>query len=435
MPTTPTQWTGRYTNRRSAPSTTRRPACPPSQRPARPPTRSTAATAALPTITIPLRVAAFALFAITTPLRAAAFAPLAAVYALLAITVPLLTAAALLLAATALTAAQAAAQQPPVTISGRILNATAAAASPVPGLPVTLHMQTTETQDSISALADAQGRFQFADITPDPAVTYAVSVRYQDALYGAQINLRQGNPPPITINVYEAAYDLDVIRVDSSSLLFADADRATQTIAALEIVKVVNDSDRTFVPGSQGPMSLLRFGLPPGSEALQVDTRLLGADIVQVDRGFAVLGSVPPGAHDIMFTYTFPYDGAETTIAKSFPFGANSLRVLSPQEILDIHSADIGAAQPVSIGERPYRLIEAADIERGRRISVRLSDLPRATLTDRAATTLAAVPYHYTPAAALSLFLAALIIFALTRRRPSPPTHDAPTSQDSAPSA
>ena len=382
MPTTPPQ----------------RPARPPNQRPAPPTTR-----------------------------RETAFAALNAAFALL-------TATALLLAATALTAAQASAQHPPVTISGRILNATAAS-SPVPGLPVTLHMQTTETQDSISALADAQGRFQFADITPDPAVTYAVSVRYQDALYGAQINLRQGSPPPITINVYEAAYDLDVIRVDSSSLLFADADRATQTIAALEIVKVVNDSDRTFVPGSQGPMSLLRFGLPPGSEALQVDTRLLGADIVQVDRGFAVLGSVPPGAHDIMFTYTFPYRGAETTIAKSFPFGANSLRVLSPQETLDIHSADIGAAQPVSIGERPYRLIEASDIERGRRISVRLSDLPRATLTDRATATLAAVPYHYAPPATLSLFLAALIIFALIRRRPSPPIHDAPTSQDSAPSA
>ena len=367
-----------------------------------------------------LRAAVCALPTITAPLRAEAFA---------------LLAAALLLTSTALTAAQASAQQPPVTISGRILNATAAAASPVPGLPVTLHMQTAETQDSVSALADAQGRFQFADIIPDPAVTYAVSVRYQDALYGAQINLRQGSPPPITINVYEAAYDLDVIRVDSSSLLFADADRATQTIAALEIVKVVNDSDRTFVPGSQGPMSLLRFGLPPGSEALQVDTRLLGADIVQVDRGFAVLGSVPPGAHDIMFTYTFPYRGAETTIAKSFPFGANSLRVLSPQETLDIHSADIGAAQPVSIGERPYRLIEADDIERGRRISVRLSDLPRATLTDRAAATLAAVPYQYVPPAALSLFLAALIIFALIRRRPSPPTHDAPTGQDSAPAA
>ena len=343
----------------------------------------------------------------------------------------LLAICALLLLATA--ADRAAAQQPPVTVSGRIINATTAAA--VPGLTVTLHMQTAQTQDSLAAVTDAQGRFQFADIIVDPAVVYAVSARYQDALYGAQINLRDGAPPPIAIQVYDAAYDLDVIRVDSASLLFADTDRATQTIAALEIVKVVNDSDHTFVPGSQGPMSLLRFGLPPGSEGLQVDTRLLGADVVQVDRGFAVLGSVPPGAHDIMFTYTFPYDGAETTISKSFPFGANSLRVLSPQETLAIHSADIGAAHPVSIGERPYRLIEAADIQRGARISLRLTDLPRATLSDRATAALTAIPYQYTAPALLTLFLTALIIFALVRPRrpsnaPAAPAQDAPADRD-----
>ena len=341
-------------------------------------------------------------------------------------------AAALLLAICALlltTAAErATAQQPPVTVSGRIINATTAAA--VPGLTVTLHMQTAQNQDSLAAVTDAQGRFRFADIIADPAVVYAVSARYQDALYGAQINLRDGAPPPLTIQVYDAAYDLDVIRVDSSSLLFADTDRATQTIAALEIVKVVNDSDHTFVPGSQGPMSLLRFGLPPGSQDLQVDTRLLGADVVQVDRGFAVLGSVPPGAHDIMFTYTFPYDGAETTISKSFPFGANSLRVLSPQETLAIHSADIGAAHPVSIGERPYRLIEAADIRRGARISLRLTDLPRATLTDRATATLTAIPYQYTAPAILTLFLTALIIFALVRPRHPSNAQDAPADRD-----
>ena len=353
---------------------------------------------------------------------------------------PTTLAAALLLAICALlltTTAQTAAQQPPVTVSGRIINATTAAV--VPGLTVTLHMQTAQTQDSLAAVTDAQGRFRFADIAVDPTVVYAVSARYQDALYGAQINLRDGAPPPIAIQVYDAAYDLDAIRVDSSSLLFADTDRATQTIAALEIVKVVNDSDHTFVPGSQGPMSLLRFGLPPGSQDLQVDTRLLGADVVQVDRGFAVLGSVPPGAHDIMFTYTFPYDGAETTISKSFPFGANSLRVLSPQETLAIHSADIGAAHPVSIGERPYRLIEAADIRRGARISLRLTDLPRATLSDRARSTLTAIPYQYTAPALLSVFLAGLLVFALIRPRrpsnaPATPVQDAPAERDDAPS-
>ena len=325
-----------------------------------------------------------------------------------------------LVAALALgTAAEA--QRATATVAGRVVNATPDAnggnGGAVAGAAVTLHMQTLETQDSVRTITDAQGRFRFEGIAVEPGVIYAVSVRYQDALYGEQVSLREGDPPPLTIRVYDAAYDLDVIRVGASSLLFAGADRATQTIAALEIVKVVNDSDHTFVPGNQGPMSLLRFGLPPGADGLQVDTRLLGADIVQVDRGFAVLGSVPPGTHDIMFTYRFPYEGGETEFSKSFPFGADSLRVLSPDEVLRISDADFGEAEAVSIGERAYQLIETAGVERGERVSVRLSGLPSATLGDRVSGALASARYEYVAPVALGAFLAGLIPFAIWRRR------------------
>ena len=315
------------------------------------------------------------------------------------------------------------AQSAAATVAGRVVNATPdttgenGGGGAVAGAAVTLHMQTLETQDSVRTITDAQGRFRFEGIAVEPGVIYAVSVRYQDALYGEQVSLREGDPPPLTIRVYDAAYDLDAIRVGASSLLFAGADRATQTIAALEIVKVVNDSDYTFVPGNQGPMSLLRFGLPPGADGLQVDTRLLGADIVQVDRGFAVLGSVPPGTHDIMFTYRFPYEGGETEFSKSFPFGADSLRVLSPDEVLRISDADFGEAEAVSIGERAYQLIETAGVERGERVSVRLSGLPRTTLGDRVGGALASARYEYVAPVALGAFLAGLIPFAIWRRR------------------
>ena len=293
---------------------------------------------------------------------------------------------ALLAAVSTLTSAlhaSALAQSSPISISGQVVNATPQSESVV-GLAVVLHMQGETTYDSKTTITDNDGRFNFDGVVYDPDLVYGVTVRYQDTVYGTDVSLADGTPPPLTIEVYDAVYEQDVIRVGSSSLLFADADRMTQTVSALEIVKVVNDSDYTFVPGSGGPMSLLRFGLPPGAEGLQVDTRLLGADIVQVDRGFAVIGSVPPGEHDIMFTYAFPYDDTETTFEKSFPFGADSLRVLSPNEVLTIASQDIGAPEPVTIGERPYQLIETADIERGKRIEVQLSGLPRTTLADRA---------------------------------------------------
>ena len=306
--------------------------------------------------------------------------------------------------------------QQPLSISGQVVNGSPQTGSVV-GLAVTLHMQGAETYDNKVTITGNDGRFALDGIIYDPALVYGVSVRYQDTLYGAEVNLADGTPPPVTIEVYDAVYEQDVIRVGSASLLFADADRMTQTVSALEIVKVVNDSDFTFVPGNSGPMSLLRFGLPPGAEGLQVDTRLLGADIVQVDRGFAVIGSVPPGEHDILFTYIFPYDGTETTFEKSFPFGADSLRVLSPNEVLTLASEDIGAPEPVTIGERPYQLIETSDIERGRRINVQLSGLPRTTLADRAQSAVNNARYEYVAPALLAVFLIALIPFAVIRHR------------------
>ena len=310
----------------------------------------------------------------------------------------------------------AAAQQAAVAVSGQVVNGSPDADA-VAGLPVTLHMQGEASYDSKLAITDDDGEFSFEGVVYDPALVYGVSVRYQDTLYGTEVSLADGAPAGVVIEVYDAVYEQDVIRVGSASLLFADADRMTQTVSALEIVKVVNDSDYTFVPGSGGPMSLLRFGLPPGAEGLQVDTRLLGADVVQVDRGFAVIGSVPPGEHDIMFTYAFPYDGTETDFSKNFPFGADSLRVLSPNEVLTLASEDIGAPEPVTIGERPYQLIETADIERGGRIEVQLSDLPQTTLADRAQNAVTSARYEYIAPALLAVFLIALIPFAVIRHR------------------
>ena len=325
----------------------------------------------------------------------------------------------LLLAACAFAVAPyagASAQQSPVSISGQVVNGSPESGSVV-GLSVILHMQGADTYDNKVTITDNDGRFSFDGVVYDPALVYGVSVRYQDTVYGEEVSLANGSPPAITLEIYDAVYEQDVIRIGSASLLFADADRMSQTVSALEIVKVINDSDYTFVPGSGGPMSLLRFGLPPGAEGLQVDTRLLGADVVQVDRGFAVIGSVPPGEHDIMFTYAFPYDDSETTFEKSFPFGADNLRVLSPNEVLTLASEDIGAPEPVSIGERPYQLIETAGIERGSRINVQLSDLPRTTLADRARNAVTTARYEYVAPALLAVFLIALIPIAVIRHR------------------
>ena len=58
----------------------------------------------------------------------------------------------------------------------------------------------------------------------------------------------------------------------------------------------------TFTPsmgGAQGPMGLLRFGLPRNAFDLTMDERLSAFDVIQVDRGFASLLPLPPGSTDV----------------------------------------------------------------------------------------------------------------------------------------
>ena len=192
------------------------------------------------------------------------------------------------------------AQVQTLTVEGKISNATSGG-SEVAGLPVTLHRISIFGPDDLLTTSGENGEFRFYDVEFDPELSYGVSVRYQEAIYGTDIDLSAGSLNSVMITVFDSTIDDGVISASSASLLFASVDRTNQTISALEILRLKNSSDRAYVPGNE-PMQLLRFGLPVGATNLQLDTRLIGADFAQVDLGFALFASVPPGEHEIMFS-------------------------------------------------------------------------------------------------------------------------------------
>ena len=307
------------------------------------------------------------------------------------------------------------AQEGTIVVEGKVSNGTQGGGS-VAGLKVVFHRENATARDNLETLTDPVGRFRFDDVVYDPSTTYGVSVSYQGAVYGTDLLLSAGSPPPITLTVYETVDKQDVLSAASASVLFAMADGSAQTVSALEIVKVVNNSDRTYLPGPE-PMKLLRFGLPRDSVALQVDGAFAGADFIQVDRGFALLVSVPPGEHEVMYTYQFPYSGTEIDFSKSFPYGVERLRVLAPNEVLKLSSDTLGAPRTVTIGQRSYQLLEATDLPRGTHVSVALSGLPRPSLGNRVDQRLKGIRFEYAAPIGLGLFMVALIGFALWKRR------------------
>ena len=319
-------------------------------------------------------------------------------------------------------------------VEGVIQNATPGGAG-VADQTVTLHRVSANTSADLTTITDAAGAFEFAGFEYDPTLAYGVSVRYHDAIYGTDLDLSSGSPETVKLTVYDGTSDDTIISTGSASLLIADADDSDQTMAALEIIRLVNDSDMAYVPG-EGVMELLRFGLPSGATDLLMDTALVAADFVQVDRGFALFASVPPGDHEVMFSYRFPYDASEYTLDKTYRYGAAKVRILSPEDVVAISSSSLGPPSPITIGERQYQVIEADGLTRGASVSITLNGLPMASTGQRIGNRLPDIRFEYAaPIALVTLMIGLLIYGAIWRTdRASSPSSPAderePTMSD-----
>jgi len=300
------------------------------------------------------------------------------------------------------------------TVVGQVVNGTANSFPPF-GLTVTLHRQKADEYEELTAVTDTKGNYLFENVRLDPEALYGVTVRHDGVVYGTDIDLRSESLPPVTVTIYETSDDLSMLGVSSASLFISQVDKIERDIYALEIVNVVNDSDRTYVPGAE-PMNLLRFGLPDSAKGLQIDTGLIGADAIQVDRGFAITANVPPGEHEVMFAYNFDYEGDTAAFEKSYLYGADNVRVLVPYEIGELSSVDLGDPSDVLIGDKNYQLIEAVNIPQQTRTLLEISSLPQTTFRDRVTATAADIPYEVAVPAGLGLLMLSLIGFVLIRR-------------------
>jgi hypothetical protein len=212
-----------------------------------------------------------------------------------------------------------------------------------------------------------------------------------------------GSVPPLTVS----RHAVTILEVDDDA----------RTVAVLERYQLVNGGDGPFVPsttGSQGPMGLLRFGLPRGAFDLTLDPQLAAHEIIQVDRGFASLMPIPPGQTDVTYSYRLPYarDTLDLVAAAVYPTAA--LWVLAPADFA-VSGPNLQPDRVVDIGRQRYQLLVASDLAAGQRVTVSVAGLPytpRPWLLDETVQRMAA--------AGLTLFgIAAAALYAW-RRPPLP---------------
>ncbi|MFH1560176.1 MAG: carboxypeptidase-like regulatory domain-containing protein [Chloroflexota bacterium] len=271
-----------------------------------------------------------------------------------------------------------------ITIEGQVTNGTAGAEVPQ-DLMVTLEVfsqgQNLETKEAVT---DAEGRFSFEGVPGGQEYGYIISTEYSEAVYFFERDYVL-LPDLVEMMVYESTSSSEAIEVRLHSLVVNMADSDTRLMNAQEWVRLENTGDRTFVPGPTpaGTMNMLRFSLPPTASNLDVQSTLWSGQIFQVDLGFALNTPVPPGTHEIAYTYLASYADGKLTFAHSFPFGADTFSVLLLQDLGQVTGTGLQKMEHLVLDDGNYQRLEAYSLNAGDRITLNFTGMSEPSLWQR----------------------------------------------------
>ncbi len=274
------------------------------------------------------------------------------------------------------------AAQESVSVQGKAVNGTAGGVVPA-DLPIMLHAidpaaGRVATQETTT---DAAGRFAFAAVAAPPGGSFVLVMDYAGMRYNSLLELADLSAP-VEFTVYETTRDIGVIRIERQTMVLAGIDETTREIAALELLNLSNTSDRTLLPEltnitNPNEINFLRFSLPQGAANLEVQSNLPGGDIITIGNGFALTAPVPPGRHQVNYSYTFPYAGAEVAFNQRLIQGAAVYQVLAPERLTGIRVSPLSPQPRLDIDGTGYLVWEQRDIAPRQGIALELSNLPQ----------------------------------------------------------
>jgi hypothetical protein len=276
-----------------------------------------------------------------------------------------------------------------INISGRVVNGTAEA-EPPSGLSVSLLsfdtiagsvLTTTSTTDDL-------GRFRFDNLIPRAGLKFTVTMEYAGVAYSSNI-MSDEFSKLVELVIYEPTTNVDVIEVEQQVLVVVDVDKKNREIDAVELIRIVNGSDRTLLPdlSSVDEMSFLRFPLPPNFSRLNVQSDLTAGNIIALDTGFAVTAPVVPGEHHIDSSYSFTYEGNSISYRQTFLQGVQRYQVMVPDALSRIDVLPLLPVAPVVLSGSgiEYRVWELTEFSNGQGFTLEIKHLPEPNVLDRLA--------------------------------------------------
>ncbi len=311
-----------------------------------------------------------------------------------------------------------------VEISGRIEHGANTASFDPTQARVTLNvLEGNALVSQETALPDASGAFSFTASAVEGR-EFFISVEYQDATYSAVRGAGELGDP-VVVTVFDATHDTSVLTVQSHTVIVTGAVPDEGFVEILERAIVRNDSTLTLTPdvNAQGPamLSFMRFALPPGAYNLDVRSNIVGGQVLEVDRGFALNSPIPPTTpgqpHQFEFVYRLDYDETALDLSRTMRFGAESVRFVVPVDVATPSSPRLTDLGSTDLNGRLLRLLEGQNIAPAEVLNLAVSGLPQRSAFDVARESAGEWYVRYTVPAAVAVMVVFLLLLSLRGKR------------------
>lgn len=347
--------------------------------------------------------------------------------------------AALLFASAPAAAAHSRAASATLSVSGSVVNSSHNDA-PLSGQAVTLiEVASGQSASIATATSDAQGTFNFTNVTPDSGASYELEVQYEGGSFtSSAYDATQLGAQPVTLHVFDTTSDDSTVLVALNTLVLDEPKAQAGLISVAESVTIYNTGLKAYVatlqPTAGKPMNLLRFVLPTNAKNLVLGAGFATVQVVQAPTGFGVTATVPPGSSEFAFAYDLPYTGSTFAITTKSEYSSRQVVALVPTD-LHLAPGDFTQKPNVDAAGGHFQLLEQDNVAVGATLRFTLRDLPRPGepqyLDARALGVIGSL---------LALLLLASLLFYLRRGNLAPalglarvslPTRAAPNPRDS----
>ncbi len=220
----------------------------------------------------------------------------------------------------------------PGVIQGYVVQGTPDGGTPA-NLSVTLFGFLDFTQImSATTTSEADGSFQFDDLSSDPEIAYVVETDYADIGYTSDF-LRLSPDAPVEtveVEVFEPSDDDSNIVINRSNWI---VDHEPGALRAGQIIIYGNRGEQAFagtvIDGVERPVTVA-VPVPANVENIEFPDGELGRRFLRVGDVIYDTAPLPPGdeVRQIFISYDLPYDNADATLALRWPYAVERLNLL-----------------------------------------------------------------------------------------------------------